>query len=145
MKITKPLSCTFIALCWLIFSSDVYAQKKKKDKELDGKVFLVELSEEGGKVGKSISEELTFKSDKFKAKVMAEKNKFDPAAYTVSVDSSSGERIISFEAESKNDGGELLNWKGTINNEDAEGKAVWTKKGKVKKEYSFSGNLKIKK
>ena len=144
MKTSRSLFFAIVIISMYVFSPNAFGQKKKKDKELDGKVFLVELTEEGGKK-KSISDELSFKSDKFKSKTMGEKNKFDAALYIAVVDSSSGEKILNFETETKNDSDELITWKGTVNNEEIEGKAVWTKKGKVKKEYSFSGSLKLKK
>lgn len=128
-----------------LFSSGVFAQKKKKDTELNGKIFTIELNEENGKKTKPISDEISFKSDKFFSKAMDEKNDFGASNYGVSVDSSSGEKIINFEAESTNKSEESLNWKGTVNNDEIEGKAVWSKKGKIKKEYSFSGSLKVKK
>ena len=117
-----------------------FRSKEKKDKELDGKIFNIELIEEGKK--KAISDEISFKSDKFKSKTMDEKNDFGATSYLVKVDTSASDKIMSFEAESKNKTDEVLNWKGTITNEDIEGKIIWTKKGKVKKEYSFSGSLK---
>lgn len=128
-----------------LLSGNLYAQKKEKDKELDGKIFTIQLTEEGKKAGKEVEDEVSFKSNKFKSKVMFEKNKFGPGEYTVTVDSSNAEsRVVTFEAESKIGSDELLTWEGTITGEEIEGTAVWTKKGKTKKEYSFTGTLKQK-
>ena len=136
---------SFLMLFLLSAFNPVFSQKKK-DKELEGKFFTIELTEQGGKkTPKPESDELSFKSDKFTSKLMKEKNKFGSAVYTATTDTASAEKIISFEAESKNDGGELLSWKGTITGENIEGTAVWSKKGKTKKEYAYSGSLKKKK
>ena len=64
--------------------------------------------------------------------------------YTVTVDSSSEERAVTFDATLKNDAEEELVWNGTLKEGDVEGTVVLSKKGKVKKEYSFTGSLKQK-
>jgi len=136
-----------MAVITYMTSSLLFAQKGKekveKDKELDKKVFLIDLTETGKKKGKAEQDELSFSNNKFKSKVMAE-DKFAADIYTVTVDSSSGEKVVSFESTLKNEGEELL-WNGTIKGEEIEGTAVLSKKGKTKKEYEFSGNLKQKK
>lgn len=139
------LKFTLITCCFIFFSMTSYGQKAK-DKLLDGKIYTVELTVQGGKKApKPIPDELTFKADKFKSKAMATESKFTPALYTIAVDSSSSEHTISFDCESKNPDGELLHWVGTITGEAIEGKATLSKKEKVKKEYVFSGSLKTKK
>lgn len=135
-------------LCFLTVSNCAYAQKKPApDKLLAGKIYTIELAEQGKKAGDPEPDELTFKSDKFTSKVMKLDEKFMPSAYTAELDTSdAANKIITFESESKNPGEELLKWTGTITGEEIEGTAVWTnKKGKMKKEYTFTGTLKGKK
>ena len=135
-------------LCFLAVSNSAYAQKKPApDKLLAGKIYTIELAEQGKKAGDPEPDELTFKSDKFTSKVMKLDEKFLPSAYTAELDTTdAANKIITFETESKNAGEELLKWTGTITGEDIEGTAVWTnKKGKLKKEYTFTGTLKGKK
>jgi len=134
-------------LTFLLPQITIAQSSKTKDKFLEGKIYLIELVEKGSKKTKSTEDELSFKSGKFKSKTMFEED-FGPANYTVSVDSSSSEgKIISFEAQSKNKENkeETLTWKGTIEDDNIEGSAIWIKKGKTKKEFEFSGSLKRKK
>lgn len=122
------------------------APKKEKDKVLVNKIYTVDFTETGTKKpGKPVSDEISFKSDKLNSKFMTTENKFPAAAYTVSVDSSSSPKTITFSSDIKNSDGEELKWDGTITDDAIEGTAVITsKKGKTKAEYSFSGNLKEK-
>jgi len=128
-------------------ASPLLAQKGKekveKDKELDKKVFVIDLTETGKKKEKAEQDEISFSNNKFKSKIMSDK-KFGADIYTVTVDSSSGEKVVTFESTLKNEAGEELLWNGNIKGEDVEGTAVLSKKGKTKKEYEFSGSLKQK-
>jgi len=121
------------------------APKKEKDKVLVNKVFTVDFTETNAKkAGKPTSDEVSFKGDKLNSKFMTTENKFPASAYTVSVDSSSSTKTITFSSDGKNPDGETIKWDGTITDGAIEGTAViTTKKGKTI-EYSFSGNLKEK-
>ena len=132
-----------IVVFYLSSSTHFYAQKEVQDKVLTGKIFTIELVAQGGKKeAKPEGDEISFKADKFTSKLMKTENEFSSAPYTVS--ESSG--VITFEAESKNKGEDVLKWTGTITEGAVEGTAVWTtKKGKTKKEYNFTGSLKEKK
>lgn len=135
-------------LCFLTVSNSAFAQKKPApDKLLAGKIYTIELAAQGKKAGDPEPDEITFKSDKFTSKLMKTSEQFAPSAYTAELDTSdAANKIITFESESKNTSDELLKWTGTITGEDIEGTAVWTnKKGKMKKEYTFTGTLKGKK
>lgn len=137
-----------ITLCFFTLSNSAFGQKKPPpDKLLAGKIYTIDLAAQGKKAGDPVPDELTFKSDKFTSKVMKTDEKFAPAAYTAELDTTdAANKVITFECESKNPDTELLKWTGTITGEDIEGTAVWTnKKGKTKKEYTFSGTLKGKK
>lgn len=139
------------AICILALTTGTYAQKKKgPDKILGNKIYTIELTAQGGKkASEPESDELSFKGDKLTSKMMQSDFEFEPALYTVTVDSSNmveGKPTISFESESKNGADEPMKWTGTVTGETIEGTAVWTgKKGKVKKEYTFTGTQKGKK
>lgn len=139
---------TPVVVCLLMFSNSASAQKKAPDKLLANKTYTVELVEQGGKkAAEPEPDEINFKTDKFTSKMMKTEEQFAPSTYTASLDSANLEsKVITFETEGKNPGGEILKWTGTITGEDVEGTAVWTnKKGKVKREYNFTGTLKGKK
>ncbi len=134
---------TVLILCFLIFSNVSFSQKVK-DKLLEGKIFTAELTVKGKKP-KPMEDELSFKGGKFNSKTMKTENQFKPADYTVSVDSTSDEKPITFECDSKNGDDEIMHWTGTITGEAIAGTATLSKKEKVKKEYDFTGTLKTKK
>jgi len=147
-----------VVLCFLTLSNGVYAQKadapEKKapakksppDKLLAGKIFTIELTAQGKKAGDPEADEISFKSDKFTSNLMKKESQFKPSSYTASIDSSDTAKPVSFETEMTNPDEETLKWSGKITGEDIEGTATLTnKKGKVKKEYTFTGSLKGKK
>jgi len=125
-------------------STNAVAQKKEKDKVLANKIYTVEFTDKGAKKPKPVSDEISFKTEKLNSKFMTTENKIPAGPYTVSVDSTASPVGITFQSESKNGDGEELKWEGTVTDEAIEGTAVISKKGKVKKEYSFSGTLKAK-
>jgi len=139
----------FIVLMFCFASFSTFAQKKdKKVKVIDNQTYIITLTEEASKKPtKPLPDELSFKGDKLKSKVLNEKYKFGSGNFTATVDSTNIEEpIITFEAETRGEtDDDVMNWKGTIDDESIEGTATWNKKGKVKKEYSFSGTLKKKK
>ncbi|MFH1004456.1 MAG: hypothetical protein V1781_03030 [Bacteroidota bacterium] len=139
---------TFLSLtvASLIFVS-VYGQgKAKKDKVLANKIFAVELTDQSAKKATPPEpDEITFRTNKVGSRVLLMKSGFPPSEYTVSVDSSAGEVVITFEAVSKNTLDEELKWEGTITGEEIEGTAQLIKKGKVKNYYYYLGTLKNKK
>jgi hypothetical protein len=137
----------FSILTGIFFSANtnLFAQKKEKDKILANKVYTIFIAETGGrKNSKPESDDISFRGDKFNSKFMASEYKFSSAAYTVSVDSSSEKKMITFESLSKNQNGEEIKWIASIVDGAIEGTAVISKNGKTKKEYSYSGNLKEK-
>lgn len=127
------------------FTEDTFSQKKTKDKVLAYRMFTVEMTETTAKkAGKTVSDEISFKSEKLNSKFINQENHFVPFLYTVSVDSSSSPAIITFTSEGKNPDGEEIKWDGTVTDKDIEGAVVISKKGKTKKEYSFIGTQKEK-
>lgn len=142
---TTILSLSVLTAVVFAFSTVTFAQKKEKDKVLAYKTYTVEMTETTAKkAGKIEADEISFKNEKLNSKFMISQNHFPAATYTVSVDSSSGSKDISFQSEGKSPDGEEIKWEGTVTDDAIEGTAVISKKGKTKKAYSFSGNLKVK-
>ncbi len=142
-ELKDAISMTLVVMLGILFLSNAASPCKLKDEVLNGKTFTV-LTFEGGKRNAApIVDELFFKSDKLKSKILAAENKFTPSTYTITEAISSTQ--VSFDCESKNADDEILHWTGTITGEEIEGVATLSRKGKVKKQYAFSGNLKIKK
>ncbi len=133
-----------ITLCLMFLSSTSFSQKVK-DKFLDNKTFTVELTIKDAKKPKPEADELNFKSGKFTSKMMKTDGQFKSGDYTVVVDSSSSEKVITFECDIKNGDDEVVHYTGTVTGEAIEGTATLSKKEKVKKTYAFSGTLKTKK
>lgn len=150
MKKGFSLSMRLLAIFLLALTIPAMAQKKAKEpKVIEDGIFLIKLTEEATKKAtKAIDDELSFKGGKAKSKALSDKYKFKAGSFTATADSTDPEDpIVTFEAEMKGDtDDDVLIWKGTITGgEDIEGTATWNKKGKVKKEYSFSGALRKKK
>lgn len=142
---TTILSLSVLTIAFFAVRENAFAQKKEKDKFLVNKIYTVDLTETGGKkTPKPESDEITFKNDKLNSKFMSAENKFSAAAYTVTVDSTASPKTITFQSLGKNPDGEELKWDGTVTDDNIEGTAVISKKGKTKKEYSFTGTLKEK-
>ena len=140
----KTTILTFTLLFATVFSTTVFAQKKEKDKVLANKTYMVDFTETNAKKPKPISDEISFKGEKLNSKFMSQEQHFPAAAYTVSVDSSSSTKTITFESASKNPAKEEVKWQGEISDDAIEGTAtITTKKGK-EIQYTFSGNLKPK-
>jgi hypothetical protein len=144
---TTILSISALAFAILAFNINVSAQAKAKapkDKILVNKVYTVEMTETTNqKVGKKANDEISFKSEKLNSKFMTSENKFPAALYTVTVDSTTTPPTISFVSEGNSDG-EDIKWEGTITGDDIEGTATISKKGKTKKEYAYTGSIKVK-
>ncbi len=148
----KKTILSLLSICVLFtLSNNIYAQKKEApakkgppDKLLAGKIFTIELVGQGKKAGDPEADEISFKGGVFTSNLMKKENEFKPGPYTVEADSSAeAGKTLSFESEMKNPSDEVLAWKGTITKDDIEGTATWTnKKGKTKKEYTFTGSKK---
>lgn len=127
-----------------IISASTKAVAQKKDKLLSEKNYDIELLEQGKKKNNEpVKDQLLFRADKLSSNYMMREFVFTASAYTATVDSASGTKIITFSSDSKNADGDLLKWNGTITAETMEGTAIITdKKGKPKAEYSFKGQQK---
>lgn len=130
----------------LAFSLGASAQKKKKEKILDGVKFTINVTEETTKKVKPQEDELYFNDLKLKSDLFDEKYNFNKGEFTYTIDSSDVEnKIINFTCEMENDMKDKLMWGGKVEEEGIEGKIIWMKKDKVKKSFNFSGSLKRKK
>jgi hypothetical protein len=124
--------------------SDLHAQTKAKDKLLDGKTFQVTFMEAGKKKAASTPDEILFRTDKLNSNFMLKENNFTASEYASSIDSTAGNKIINFSSDSQNASGDRLKWSGSVDGENIQGKAIVSdKKGNLKKEYAFTGKLKI--
>lgn len=121
-----------------------YAQIKSKDKLLEGKTYQVTFTEQGKKKAEPAADEILFRTDKINSNYMLKENNFTASTYTATADSTSGSLVITFNSDSQNADNDKLKWSGTVKGENIEGNAVMSdKKGKVKKEYTFTGKLKV--
>jgi hypothetical protein len=146
MNTNKIFSLICIGLMFVAGQS--FAQKNKAEKPLDGFNYEVKLTVEAqAKPTKPMEDDLSFKGNKLKSKALAEKYNFKPGEFTATVDSSNIEEVvITFDAVMKGETpDDVLTWHGTVNGEDIEGSAIWTKKGKTKKSFAFVGLQKKKK
>lgn len=142
---TKKLVLIAFGL-FLFAGSSVFAQKKKKDKTLDGVKFITAVTEDNGKKVKPMEDELNFSDLKLKSELFDDKYSFKKAEFTYTIDSTDVEnKIISFTCEMENETKDKLMWGGKIDEDAIEGKIIWMKKDKVKKSYNFTGSVKKKK
>lgn len=135
-----------VIFAFLAFNSKANAQAKQKD-ELDGKIFTVEVTEEkeGKDPGKPYADEISFKSQKFRAKFATDAG-FAANVYEATMDSTVAERPIEFSVETKlPDSQERFSCEGVVKGNQIEGTAYYMKKGKTKMTYKFTGELKSKK
>jgi hypothetical protein len=124
----------------------LFAQKKTKDKTLDGAKYLIKVTEDNGKKVKPMDDELNFKDLKLKSDLFDDKYSFKKGPFTYTIDSTDVEnKIINFTCEMENETKDKLMWGGKIEEENIEGKIIWMKKDKVKKSYDFTGSVKKKK
>ena len=121
------------------------AQKKPKDKFLDKKVFWTTMTLKGKKKMITFEDEMSFRSGKMGSRRMQTDEGFIKGEYivteTIDMD---GELVIKFQGINKNSKGLSLKWEGSVFGETVEGKAFVSKKGKLKKEYFFVGELKVR-
>jgi len=136
-----------LLLFTVLFASTniLFAQKKAKDKTLDGVKFTIKVTEDNGKKPKPMDDELVFKDLKLKSDLFDDKYSFKKGPFTYTIDSTDVDnKIINFTCEMENDMKDKLMWGGKIDEETIEGKVIWMKKDKVKKSFDFTGNAKKK-
>lgn len=130
----------------MILSFVSFGQKKEKDKILAKKTFNVTFLESGKKDKEKKEDKIVFINGNISSTFIQGEEQFNPFPYTVTVDSSSAPIItVSFTADGKNPDGNTIKWEGSVTDDTIEGKAVISnKKGKVVREYNYSGTLKEK-
>jgi hypothetical protein len=136
-----------LLLFTVLFASTniLFAQKKTKDKTLDGVKFTIKVTEDNGKKPKPMDDELVFKDLKLKSDLFDDKYNFKKGPFTYTIDSTDVDnKIINFTCEMENDMKDKLMWGGKIDEETIEGKVIWMKKDKVKKSFDFTGTAKKK-
>ncbi|HTF04842.1 MAG TPA: hypothetical protein VK826_12490 [Bacteroidia bacterium] len=118
---------------------------------LEGKVYKVTMTlMKNGKAGKPVQAEITFKSGKFRSKLI--EKEMGAAAIPVEfiVDSTFFENdedlpYVEFEGEFVNKLEELVKVTGTVDGYGIEGNVSLSKKDKEKRRYDFVGSLKERK
>ena len=148
MKIAFMSSLLLVMLLFVVQSQ---AQRRPKDKILDRKVFVINLAEVAVKKKKKVPEpiesELSFRSNKLVARSMQSPDNggYQAGEYVIyEKEVILDEKRYKFEGINKNSKGMSLKWKGSVFGGQIEGTAVISKKGKIKKEYTFTGALKQK-
>lgn len=133
-----------------IFVLPTFAQRRPKDKILDRKVFVVTMElqvEKERKKEEPFEEQLRFRSNKMTSMQMrrSDNGGFQMGEYVINEKQElMGEKIYHFEAINKNSKGMSLKWEGKVFGTQIEGTAIVSKKGKIKEEYTFSGEQKEK-
>jgi hypothetical protein len=126
-----------------------FAQKRPKDKLLDRAKFVVTMSDqsEKKKTQEPFEEELSFRNNRMSTKQMRtpDRGSFQMGDYAISkVEKIMGDAVYHFQAINRNPKGMSLKWEGKVMGGIIEGKATVSKKGKVKEEYTFSGEMEKK-
>lgn len=126
--------------------SGAFAQKRPpKDKLLDKKTFWTTVTLKAKKKMVSFEDEMSFRSGKMGSRKLQMEEGFIKGDYVVTETlEMDGDLVIKFQGINKNSKGMSLKWEGTIFGESIEGKALASKKGKIKKEYFFVGELKVR-
>eukprot|EP00736_Rhodelphis_marinus_P013419 Rmarinus@m.17841 len=130
----------------LFFSFDAsYSQKRPKDRILDKKEFTIklELLEDKKNKPDPIDDELSFRSNKAWSQHMQSQSNggFLRGDYVVKKEEVLGEEVYVFQIINKNTKGMSLKWEGRVLGEKIEGTATVSKKGKIKEEYTFTGEV----
>src|SRR3990172_124294 len=142
-----------VALLLFLFPSNgqITEPKKKPDKLLSGKTFVIELSEKlKPTTAAPLMDELRFMDDQLRSNVINATGKqdslpagFSSGTYTKMVDYSEVEATILFTSLSKKKSGETILWLGSVTGDTIQGTAHWSRKGKAGKVFYFTGTLKM--
>ena len=123
------------------------AQKRPKDKLLDRAKFVVLMDDQSDKKKKEepFEEELSFRNNRMSTRQMRtpDRGSFQMGDYAISkVEKIMDDAVYHFQAINRNPKGMSLKWEGKVMGGRIEGKATVSKKGKIKEEYTFSGEQK---
>lgn len=138
-----------VVLLLAIFALPSFAQRRPKDKLLDRITFVVIMDDQSDKNKKveSFEEELSFRNNRMSTRQMQtpDRGSFQMGDYAISkVEKIMDDAVYHFQAINRSPKGISLKWEGKVLGSRIEGKATVSKKGKIKEEYSFSGEKKEK-
>lgn len=139
----------FTVVPMLLMAVSTYAQKRPKDKLLDRAKFVVTMTNQSDKkkTEEPFEEELSFRNNRMSSRQMRtpDRGSFQMGEYAISkVEKIMDEAVYHFQAINRNPKGMSLKWEGKVMGTQIEGKATVSKKGKIKEEYTFSGEMKEK-
>jgi hypothetical protein len=135
-----------VSIALALMANVVIAQKKEKvpPGPLDKKTYSVDITEDAKKKPETVKDDLKFASGKFNCKMLMEEG-FQATPYEATFDSTASPITCAVTVEATGEKELVFKWEGTITDDTFEGTAVLTKKGKIKKSYTFTGTLKGKK
>ncbi|MFC2176383.1 hypothetical protein ACFLR1_05380 [Bacteroidota bacterium] len=132
-----------VLLALVISVGTANAQRRPKDKILDRNVFIVRMELQSKKKKNEegvFDDEISFRSGKMGSIQMMRKLSFQRGEYAIyDIERGSPHSIIKFNGINRNEKGFSLKWKGEVIGRKIEGTAIVSKNGKIKKEYTFSG------
>jgi len=137
-----------VAAALMLLVSAGFAQAKKEKVPpgpLDKKSYTIEITEDGKKKAEPEKDEIKFAAGKFQCTKLFQAEGYKATVYEATYDSSASPITISFTAEAEGEKDVVFKWDGTITEDAIEGTAAILKKGKQKKSYTYSGNIKGKK
>jgi len=132
----------FALLSFVLIANIATAQTKRKSNKgkLDKKSYVCTFLLAGGK--DAFQDELKFANGTFICGIMQDDG-FKASSYDAIIDSTADPRTITFTCSATNEKGDDYEWTGTVTGENMVGKATLSnKKGKLKKSYTFDGDLK---
>ena len=141
MRVVRVFS---VVVLTFILAVSAQAQKRPKDKLLDRAKFVVTMSDQSDKkkTQEPFEEELSFRNNRMSTKQMRtpDRGSFQMGDYAISkVQKIMDDAVYHFQAINRNQKGMSMKWEGKVMGGIIEGKATVSKKGKIKAEYSFSG------
>jgi len=130
----STLFLLLLAVCLSIIIGSL--NKALAEDSLDGKTFLVKVSEKG-KDDEATDDELIFKEGTFFS-ADCEQYGFSPASYKAT---SEGDKTM-FESTMVSEKEGKVDWKGVVSDNKISGSFIWSKEGQDPINYSFEGSLK---
>jgi len=138
---------SFAIVFFVCISLYTWAQYRVQGDGLNNKTFTITLTQTKGQTGQRKwswqDDEITFKDGKLISKTMNKHEEFPAAVYSVTIDSSSGEKQVKFQMVSQNHFTykATIKLNGTITGDVVEGTAEWISVMGTY-EYTFTGAVK---
>ena len=131
---------SFVLIASVAFAQTKPAKRKSNKGKLDKRSYTCTFLLAGGK--DAFQDELKFANGTFICGIMQDDG-FKASSYDAIVDSNAEPPTITFTCSATSEKGDDYEWTGTVTGENMVGKATLTsKKGKLKKSYTFDGDLK---